>query len=208
MLSNEAHAAAWAEAFSEFGYTVPLARLRSMIGMGGDKVLAAVHSALDDESEPGKSIAARRRAIFLERYAPHLQAAPGARELVAQLQSDGLRCVVASSAQASELQTLLRIARVDDLVRDAATSDDAERSKPDPDIVAAALEKAGAAAPESIMLGDTPYDVEAARKAGVPTIALRCGGWDDAGLEGAAAIYDDPADLLAHLRDSPLRSAP
>jgi phosphoglycolate phosphatase-like HAD superfamily hydrolase len=88
---------------------------------------------------------------------------------------------------------------------DAATSsDDAEGSKPDPDIVEAALQQAGATAADALMIGDTPYDVEAATRAGVALIAFRCGGWTDPDLRGAVAIYDGPWDLLARLDESPL----
>ena len=89
---------------------------------------------------------------------------------------------------------------------DATTSDDAERSKPDPDIVAAALKKSGASRKRAIMIGDTPYDIDAARRAGVATIALRCGGWDDKRLQGAIAIYDNPKALLGRLSESPFYS--
>src|SRR5205085_12544230 len=92
-----------------------------------------------------------------------------------------------------------------DLIEEKTSSDDAENSKPDPDIVKAALDSTGFSADEAVMLGDTPYDIEAASRAGVRVIAFRCGGWDDAHLAGAIAIYDGPADLLAHYDESPLR---
>jgi phosphoglycolate phosphatase-like HAD superfamily hydrolase len=89
------------------------------------------------------------------------------------------------------------------LVKDATTADDAERSKPDPDIVVAALDKSGASRERTIMIGDTPYDIEAASRGGLRTIAFRCGGWDDAALDGSLAIYDDPGQLLDRLGESP-----
>lgn len=110
---------------------------------------------------------------------------------------DGLLLVVATSA-GDELSALLNQAGVADLIEVAATSDDAEKSKPDADIVQAALAKASIGAHEAIMLGDTPSDIGAASAAGVGTVALRCGGWwKDADLAGAIGIYDDPADLLS-----------
>jgi phosphoglycolate phosphatase-like HAD superfamily hydrolase len=113
--------------------------------------------------------------------------------------------VVATSAGADELALLLRQAQVDDLIEQATTSDEAGRSKPDPDIVCAALAKGGLRPEAAIMLGDTPYDIEAAARAGVASIAFRCGGWwDDRALAGALAIYDDPAALLADFDRSPL----
>ena len=121
---------------------------------------------------------------------------PGARELLLALQREGLRLVVATSASDEELDALLRQAGVRDLVDAATTSSDAAHSKPDPDIVQAALRRSGAAPGEALMVGDTPYDIDAARAAGVRTVALRCGGWwSDADLAGAVAIRDDPTDL-------------
>ncbi len=115
----------------------------------------------------------------------------------------GLKLVVASSAAADELEQLLEIAGATDLVEKRTSSSDAEHSKPDPDIVQVALESAGVDPSEAIMLGDTPYDIQAATKAGVRLVAVRCGGWDDDDLKGAIAIYDAPADLLAHYDTSP-----
>jgi phosphoglycolate phosphatase-like HAD superfamily hydrolase len=112
--------------------------------------------------------------------------------------------VVATSAKADEVAALLTQAGVADLIQAVSSADDAERSKPDPDIVQAALRKVRRPASHSLMIGDTPYDVEAAVRARVPIIALRCGGWDDGALHGALAIYDHPADLLAHYDESPL----
>ncbi|WP_052640235.1 HAD family hydrolase [Zavarzinella formosa] len=103
----------------------------------------------------------------------------------------------------ARLNPLLKICSADQFIKAATSSDDAEKSKPDPDILQAALKELGMSADEVLMLGDTPYDVEAARKAGMAAIALRCGGWDDARLK-ADAVYDDPADLSAHLEGSPL----
>jgi phosphoglycolate phosphatase-like HAD superfamily hydrolase len=101
------------------------------------------------------------------------------------------------------VKALLTICGGQELVKDATTSDDAERSKPDPDILVAALEKSGVTPDRAIMIGDTPYDIEAASRAGLATIAFRCGGWDDASLQGSIAIYDHPRQLLDHLGQSP-----
>jgi phosphoglycolate phosphatase-like HAD superfamily hydrolase len=120
------------------------------------------------------------------------------------LKDRGYVVVAASSAKREELEPLLRVADADLLMDDKTSSDDAERSKPDPDIVQAALARAQASASEAVMIGDTPYDVEAARRAGVRIIAFRCGGWADEDLRGAVAIYDGPWDLLEKLEQSPL----
>jgi phosphoglycolate phosphatase-like HAD superfamily hydrolase len=118
-----------------------------------------------------------------------------------------LRLVVASSATEEELRGLLKVCGADEFIEGKTSSNDAERSEPDPDIVQAALKDVALPPSDVLMLGDTPYDVEAAGRAGVPVIGLRCGGWDDAGLAGAAAVYEDPADLLAHYDSSPLAGA-
>ena len=120
---------------------------------------------------------------------------------------DGLTLAVASSAKPEELEALLRIAGAEDLIEGASSADDVENSKPDPDVVHAALRRLRLPPAEVLMIGDTPYDVEAARRAGVVAVAFRSGGWDDAGLAGAIAIYDDPADLLGPFRRVPAASS-
>lgn len=120
------------------------------------------------------------------------------------MRDDGIKLVVASSAKADELQPLLDLAGASGLVEDMVSSDDVEHSKPDPDIVRAAVAKAGYRPDEVLMIGDTPYDLEAARRAGVGFIALRSGGWRDDAFPGAVAVYEDVADLLAAYDASPL----
>ncbi len=201
--SNDAHTRAWVEALAEHGLQVPFDKVRKLIGMGGDKLLPRVTGIREDTPE-GEAISKRRGEIFQERYLPTLRPTPGARELLRHLRGQGLKLVVASSAKREELQGLLKVCGADDLIDDQTSSDDAERSKPDPDIVHAALKDAGFPPQEVVMLGDTPYDVESAGRAQVAVIAFRCGGWSDAELAGAVAVYQDPADLLAHYDASPL----
>lgn len=200
--SNDEHAWAWVDTGREFGHDIQYDKVRWLIGMGGDKVLPEL-TGLTEDSPEGQRILARRGEIFRSRYAPTLQAFDGAHDLLVRLRDDGHDLVVATSASDEDLEALLEQAGLDDVLKKATTSDDAEESKPAPDIVHAALGKAHVGPGRAIMLGDTPYDVAAARKAGVEIIALRCGGWDDEDLHGAAAIYDDPADLLAHYSASP-----
>jgi HAD superfamily hydrolase (TIGR01509 family) len=204
--SNDAHARAWVDALGEAGLAVPFERVRPLIGMGGDKLLPAAANVAADSAQ-GEAIGRRRGAIFRERHLPHLRAFDGARALVAALKERGLRLGVASSAEERDLRPLLEIAGAAALLDARTSGDDAARSKPDPDIVVAALRKLGCAAGDAIMVGDTPYDVEAARAAGVACIGLRCGGWDDRGLQGAVAVYDGPLDLLRGLEGSPLARA-
>jgi HAD superfamily hydrolase (TIGR01509 family) len=201
--SNDAHAGAWVEAFSEAGCQVDYEQVRRLIGKGGDKLMPEV-SGIEKQSEEGKRISARRSAIFQQRYLPAVRAFPRTRELLERIRASGLRLVVASSAAGDELGPLLEAAGAADLVAEQTSSSDADSSKPDPDIVQAALDKAGLRPDECLMLGDTPYDVEAAGKAGVGVVALRCGGWDDKALAGALAVYANPADLLDHYDESPL----
>jgi HAD superfamily hydrolase (TIGR01509 family) len=171
--------------------------------MGSDKLMPLV-IGIEKESEQGRQVAETRRHIFQTRYLPTLQAFPDVPALLARLQANGLRLVVASSAEQEELGKLLKIAGATQFIQEETSSDDAKNSKPDPDIVRAALTKTGFAPDEVIMLGDTPYDIEAARRVGVVTVALRCGGWIDQDLKDALAIYNDPADLLAQYNTSPL----
>jgi HAD superfamily hydrolase (TIGR01509 family) len=201
--SNDAHAAAWVKAFAEHGVTVDAALVRRCIGMGGDKLMPEV-SGIEEDSPRGKTIARRRGEIFKKEFLPSLEPFNGATELVAAVKDRGYGAVAASSASKEDLKALLAIARADSLMDDATSSDDAEESKPDPDIIEAALKKAKAAPAQAIMIGDTPYDVEAAARAGVGTIAFRSGGWGDEDLKGAIAIYDGPWDLLSQLDSSPL----
>ena len=201
--SNDAHAHAWVEAFAESGVQVDFDKVRRSIGMGGDKLMPAV-SGISEESSTGGKISKRRGEIFKTKYLPQLQPFRGARDLVAEVKARGLTAVAASSAKRDELKSLLRIAGASDLLDEATSSDDAEESKPDPDIVQAALKKAKARPADALLIGDTPYDVEAATRAGVVVIAVRCGGWGDRDLRGAIAIYDGPWDLLAHIDESAL----
>jgi HAD superfamily hydrolase (TIGR01549 family) len=196
VLSNDAHAQAWVEAFAAYGFMVQFDDIRKLIGMGSDKLIDSLFPEMNDEEGIGNQIKERRKELFLEKYAAGLRPAPGARDLVKAVHDTGLKMIAATSAGTKELSILLKAAQVDDLLTEATTSDDADNSKPDPDIVEVALEKICLPADEAVMIGDTPYDIEAASKAGVRCIAVRCGGWDDESLRGAVAIYDDPAAVL------------
>lgn len=199
--SNDVHARLWVAAFAEFGFRVSFDAVRRMIGMGGDKLIpAAVH--LRDDDPRVERISARRSAQFLERGLAEVRALPGSRDLVVTLERRGLRIGIASSAKREELEPLLEIAGVADLVDVETSASDAERSKPDPDIVTAALRRLGLPCKEVVMIGDTPYDLEAAARANIDAIAFRSGGWDDGSLARAIAIYDGPDDLLRRLDES------
>ncbi len=200
--TNDAHAHAWVDVCHEFGHEVAFGEVRRMIGMGGDRVLPSL-TGLEEESETGEKMKERRGEIFRQRYLPSCQPFPRARELLERFRDDGLQLVVATSASKDDMTALLKAADVADLIQAKTSSSDAEQSKPAPDIVEAALENAGCEPSEAVMLGDTPYDVQASGRAGVRCVALRCGGWDDAALSDAVAIYQDPADLLERYHTSP-----
>lgn len=200
--SNEAHARSWVDTLHEAGYEVPFDVLWPMIGMGGDKVLPAA-AGIEIDSDLGKALSKRRWQIFQRDYLPDLRPTRGARDLVQRMKDDGLELIVASSANGEELGALMEAANVRDLFEKTTSSSDAEESKPDPDIVQAAVKKSGMKPEELIMLGDTPYDVQAAIGAHVNLVGLLCGGWTAIELSGATAIYSDPSDVLRWYDASP-----
>lgn len=201
--SNDAHARAWQSALAESHLYVSFESVRAAIGMGGDKLLPAVAS-IEADSALGRSISARRSEIFATEL-PKLRAFPQVRTLLMRLADRGLKHAVASSAQRAELDALLEIADIKDLLVESSSAASG-RSKPDPDIVSAALDALGFPAEEVIMIGDTPYDIEAATRVGIRTVALRCGGRSDQDLASAIAIYDSPSELLKQLETSPLNA--
>jgi len=195
--------------------TVPTSRVRAVLLdvdgtliAGVDAQARAWRDALIDRvaselsAEARKEAAALRKRRYLDAYVSAVRPTPGARALVERIIAAGMLAVVASSGEPDEVAAGLEIARVRDLIADGADSGDAAHAKPDPDVIEAALRKADVPAAAAVMLGDTPYDIAAATKAGVRAIALRCGGHDDDALGAAIAVYDDPADLLAHFAEA------
>lgn len=169
---------------------MPFERVRPLIGMGSDKLMPALIGRYDE------ALAERKKALFKERYLPQLRAFPKVKDLLQTLKGMRLRLVVASSAGKDELGALLQVAGARPYLEAQTGADDAERSKPDPDIVQAALRKLGLPAQRCVMVGDTPYDAEAAARAGIAFVGLRCGGWSEAELRPALGVYADPAALL------------
>lgn len=203
--SNDAHARAWADILRDNGWPdITWQQVKPLIGMGGDKLLPEL-VGLDAESPKGRKLSKERSEHFLRAYLPGIQPFPKVRELMEAFRARGLLRIIATSAGENELDALLDRAGVADLITRETTKDDAGgKSKPDPNVIHAALAKAHAGPDEAIMLGDTPYDILAARGAGVETIAVRSGGWGDSELTGAVAIYADAAELLSRIEDSPL----
>ena len=195
--SNDAHARAWVDAGARLGYDIAYEDVRRLIGMGGDRLLPILLE-LESDSDEGEKLSDVRSEIFTREYLPGIRPFPRVRDLVVRLRDDGFDIVVASSASESDLAALLDRAGVADLIRSATSAGEVEESKPAPDIVEEAISHANVERSHLLMIGDTPYDVEAARRARVPLVAVRCGGWNMPDLEGAAAVYDDPADLLEH----------
>jgi HAD superfamily hydrolase (TIGR01549 family) len=204
--SVDLHARAWHEAFAHFGKHFDFERVRYQIGKGGDQLLPVFLS--EDEIEKfGDELTEYRGELFKRDYLPRVVAFPRVRELFERILSEGKRVALASSAKKEELSEYKRIANIEDLVEEEASADDAEKSKPHPDIFEAALEQLGDIEPsDAIVIGDTPYDAEAARKAGVRTIGVLSGGFPEEDLReaGCVRIYKDAADLLANYDTSPL----
>ena len=204
--SVDLHALAWEEAFRHFGFEVPFNDVRTQIGKGGDKLIPSMLREADAR-EAGEKLSKYRTLLFQKKYLPQVKPFAGVRELFEHIRQDGKKIVLGSSAKGSELDAYKKIAGITDLVEGETSADDAEESKPEPDIFQAALEKLeGIGADEVVVIGDTPYDVTAAKRAGIATIAVLCGGFPEEDLReaGAIAVYRDPSDLLAKYDSSPL----
>lgn len=196
--SNDAHARAWAAALHAEGFGQTTQEVRPLIGMGGDKLIPETTGQAAD-SDVGQRLMQGWLTRFKTQI-PDLHATRGARALIEELQTRGLKVVLATSGEAEIVDALLRQAGLDDLGLDRVSSSEVENSKPDADLIQVGLQKLGVPAGAALMVGDTPYDAAAARKAGVPCVLLRCGG--DTGLEEYAPTLDDPQALLAALEEA------
>jgi HAD superfamily hydrolase (TIGR01549 family) len=204
--SVDLHAEAWQRAFREFGREVAFEDVRHQIGKGGDQLMPVFFSE-EELARFGEELEEFRGSLYKREYLPRVRAFPDVRELFLRVRGDGKRVALASSAKKDELGEYKRIARIEDLVEEETSADDADRSKPHPDIFEAALERLGDVARERVVVvGDTPYDAVAAGRAGLRTVGVLCGGFPEAELResGCVQIYRDPADLLARYDSSPL----
>ncbi len=202
--SVDLHAQAWKEAFKQFGKDVPYQQVRRQIGKGGDQLLPVFFSTEELESF-GQELEEYRSKIFKRDALSRVRAFPSVRELFERIKQNGKRIALASSAKEDELKVYKKIANIEDLVEEETSADDADKSKPHPDIFVAALQRVGAKPERVAVVGDTPYDAEAARKAGIKyIIGLLSGGFPEADLRaaGMCEIYQDPADLLEHYEES------
>ena len=200
--TNYHHALAWYQAFRQHGLVLPVWRIHRHIGMGGDQLIAALTSDATDE-ELGDDIRAAEKALYMA-LIEQVEPMQGARELIADLKKRGQSVVLARSAKANEVEHYLDLLDARELADGWTTSADVEATKPNPDLVKAAMEKAGGG--KAVMVGDTPWDVKAAKRARVPTVTLLTGGFSAAELEdaGAVAVFESIDDLRTSLDDTPL----
>lgn len=196
--SVDLHAKAWQQAFAEFGKEISFTSIRKQIGKGADQLLPLFFSP-KELKQFGAELDKYRGELFKREYLPQVKAFPRVRELFLHIKAEDKRIALASSAKQDELDAYKSIAKIDDLVEDETSSEDVEKSKPHPDVFAAVLARFPSVTPnEVVVIGDTPYDVEAAKKLRLPTIGLLSGGWsvDQLKRAGCHAVYKDPAELL------------
>ena len=197
--SVDLHALAWHEAMVKFGHDVTLEQVRSQIGKGGDKLIPVFLSA-DEQRDHGKELEEWRGRRFKTRYLPLVRPFSAVPDLLRRLRDAGLRIAVASSAKRDELDKYLDIAGIADLVDATTSSEDADESKPAPDVFEIILKKLKIAGADAVAIGDTPYDATAAGKAGVATIGVLCGGFTETSLReaGCFEVFRGPAALFAY----------
>jgi HAD superfamily hydrolase (TIGR01509 family) len=202
--TNYLHAVCWWEAFRQHGHGVDMAAVHRAIGMGSDKLLDQLLPE-DRDRSADDDIRAAHRSLYRV-YWPRLRAFEGAADLLRACASRGMTVVLSSSASAEELAALRAALDADDAITGATSSSEAGESKPAPDLVSIALERAGVPAERAVFVGDAVWDVHACGKAGVPCVAVLTGGVGAGELRsaGAVAVYDGAADLLRHLEESPL----
>ena len=203
--TNYHHAIAWFRAFRQHDIVLPIWRIHRHMGMGGDQLIASI---CDDrtEEEKGDDIRAAEKVLYAELIG-EVEPLRGARELIEDLKDRGHQVVLASSAKEDEVDHYLDLLDARELADDWTTSADVETTKPAPDLVTAAMEKAGTG--ESVMVGDTTWDVEAAGRAGIPSVTVRTGGFSAAELRdaGAVAVFDSIDELREALDETPLAAS-
>jgi len=203
--SNDLHAEAWQEAFRHFGKEIPFRELRQQIGKGGDQYLPVFLSPAEMQTF-GEELNTFRSGLFKKKYLQRVQAFPKVRELFEQVRAGSKRIALASSGNADEIEHYVELAHIGDLIDARTTKTEVRHSKPEPDVFLETLRQLQLSAEEAIVIGDTPFDVQTAKKSQMQTIALLCGGFSEDGLRasGAVTIYRDAADLLESYQRSPL----
>src|SRR5580692_7291566 len=201
--SVDLHALAWHEAMQKFGHDVSFEQARSQIGKGGDKLIPEFLSK-DAQRDHGEELEEWRGKRFKAEYLSLVRPFSAVPDLLRRVRDAGLRIAIGSSAKRDELEKYLDIARIADLVDVKTSSEDAEESKPAPDIFEIVLEKLKIEGSDAVAIGDTPYDASAAGKAGIVTIGVLCGGFTEASLReaGCADVYPGPAALFARFGES------
>ncbi len=202
--TNYHHAIAWYRAFRQHEIVLPIWRIHRHIGMGGDQLVGALTDERT-EREKGDDIRAAEKTLYLQ-LIEEVQPMKGSRELIEQLKARGHTVVLASSAKEDEVEHYLDLLDARELADDWTTSADVEATKPAPDLVSAALEKAGASPDDAVMVGDTTWDVEAAARAGVATLTVRTGGFgaDELKESGAESVFESVMELCQQLDQTPL----
>jgi HAD superfamily hydrolase (TIGR01509 family) len=200
--TNYQHALAWYRAFRQHGVTVPLWEIHRHMGMGGDQLVASL-TGDGFEERHGDDVRAAEKALYLSLIA-EVQPLPGARELLEALRANGNTVVLASSAKPNELQHYIDLLDAQEVTDGWTDSGDVERTKPEPDLITAAVEKAGGG--PAVMVGDSTWDCEAAERAGLKTIGVLTGGFSEAELTdaGAIAVFRSLPELTEALADTPL----
>ena len=203
--SVDLHAESWRRVLAEFGHDVPFADVRAQIGKGGDELLKAFLPP-DEYEAKQEEMDERRGKLFKAEFLPRVKPFPGVRELFEHLTARGHRVALGSSGKEDEVEHHKKLCGIEGLDLVQTTSEDAEKSKPHPDIFQAALKKLRVAPGDAVAVGDTPYDASAAVKAGITAVGVLCGGFPADGLReaGCVAVYDGPVDMLARFEGSPL----
>jgi HAD superfamily hydrolase (TIGR01509 family) len=201
--SSYHHALAWYRAFRKHDIVLPMWRIHRAVGMGGDQLVPALAGPELDE-EQGDDIRAARDEIYRSGLMDEVAPLEGGHELIAELKDRGLQVVLASSSPKDELERYLDLLDAGELADAWTTKDDVDATKPAPDLILAALEKAQTES--AVLVGDTPWDVEAASKAGVETVCVITGGWSKQELReaGAIAVFESVDELHRHLEETPL----
>jgi HAD superfamily hydrolase (TIGR01509 family) len=190
------HVVAWWRVFQEAKEQVTMARIHPLIGMGASDLIEKAIGRRDDDLK-------ERHADEFDRFLDEIRAFPKAGDLLRELDKRGFQVALCTSAQKAHREPMVQAIDADDAITEIVDGDDVERAKPEPDVFAAALERLDADPRRTVVIGDTPWDIEAAKRIDVPTVAVLTGGWRREDLEraGAIAVYEDPAELLASLDD-------
>jgi HAD superfamily hydrolase (TIGR01509 family) len=206
--SNSFHAESWARTLQHFGYDVTFEAVVKQIGMGGEYILPKFVPE-DKLRSQKEEINAFRKSLFHREYIDRIVPFLDARRLLERMREQNLRIAIATSSEKYDLEIFKTLLKIHDLIEEDATADDAENAKPEPDIFQTALNFLGVQPVEALALGDTPWDVKAAAKAGVKTVAVESGGWKEEQLReaGAIAVYADVADIVRNFEQSPFVSS-